>query len=78
MTRTKWNSQDTKILKASHRKQARPRDEKKMFRDYREQLDDERLKTERAFLLTVLARKARKSSFTRRKNVSMVDQVNNG
>jgi hypothetical protein len=46
-----------------------------MFKDYREQLADERLETERTFLLTVLARKARKSSFIRRKNVSQVDQV---
>ena len=47
----------------------------KMINDYREQLADERLATERTFLLTVLARKARESCFTRRKNVSKVDQA---
>lgn len=46
----------------------------KMFKDYRKQLADARQETERTFLLKVPARKTRKSSVTRRKNVA-VDRV---
>lgn len=39
------------------------------FNDYHEQLADERAETERLFILTVLARKARKSADARHVDV---------